>query len=108
MYKKASKRTGGSSSSGWSTRKQREPKVDRNKIRKLIANLDKTHPRRENDADVLSSSGTVLLKKGSGKVVRQKSKFRKALMLAAEKIHEAAEVRRERYRKHRLASPVAR
>ena len=92
MYKKASTRTGGSNLSGWNTRKQTEPKIDR-KQTELVTDWDKIQPRRKKSSPALPNSNPRLVKKSE--VVRPKDNFRRALKIQAKKIRDASKTRRE-------------
>jgi len=94
MYKKASTRTGGSSLSGWSTRKQTEPKIDL-KQTKLVRDWDKIQPRRKRGKAILPQPQ--LLKAHE---VKPKDNFRQALIRSRRDARrEAQRARREAQRK---------
>src|SRR5262245_2028031 len=93
MYKKASTRTGGSSLSGWSTRKQTEPKIDVRRTN-LVKDWDKVLPRSKKTTSFVPT--TILLK--GEEVILQKDNSWMAAQRIAKKYRKVAEARREKQR----------
>jgi rubrerythrin len=101
MYKKASRRTGGSALYGWSTRKQTEPKVDLKRTKLiLVTDWDQVQPRRKKHLIHSDGAKPNLLKK-KREVVRQRENFGRALAIQAKGLHDAAKQKRETLQKWR-------
>ena len=112
MFKKAARRTGGSSLAGWSTRRQSEPKTGP-AVGPRTSDWERIQPRgKKRSPPAPPKTAPALLKRGSEELRKAKGGFKAAMAKASAAIREARkkrlaaalEERKERMAARRLAN----